>query len=123
MKLYDSVAVYEWYTHAFSKEKLDDRAIEPGDIRFSMNDISRNFENIPAVDPEVIIKNLVDEFNKRATNTRIEIDKKELNCDMGYGITAIEFFAEILKDRFRSHIGHTQMFYCWEDEESEAADL
>ena len=122
MKLYSSIAVFEWYKHAFSKEKLGDRAIEPGDIRFSMNDISRNFENIPAVDLEETIDTLVKEFDKNSGQTYVKIDRKELSCDMGYGMEAIKFFAELLKDRFRDRIGYTQMFYCWEDNESEAAE-
>lgn len=122
MKLYDSVAVFEWYTHAFSKEKLGDREIKPREVRFSMNDISQNFTNIPAVDPEEIINTLIKEFDENSGQTYVKIDHKELSCDMGYGMEAIKFFAEILKDRFRDRIGHTQMFYCWEDEESEAAE-
>ena len=123
MKLYDSVAVFEWYTHAFSKEKLGDRAIEPRDVRFSMNDMIQNFDNIPAVDLEETIDTLVKDFDENSGQTYVKIDHKELSCDMGYGMEAIKFFAKILKDRFRDRIGYTQMFYCWKDEESEAADL
>ena len=112
MKLYDSVAVFEWYTHAFSKEKLGDRAIEPGDVRFSMNDIIQNFGNIPDVDLEEAIDTLVKEFDENSGQTYVKIDRKELSCDMGYGMEAIKFFAELLKDRFRDHIVHTPSLYC-----------
>lgn len=119
MKLYSSIAVFEWYKHAFSKEKLGDRAIEPGDIRFSMNDISRNFINIPAVDFEKIIDTLVKEFDENSGQTYVKIDRKELSCDMGYGMEAIKFFADILKNRLTGKMIDTEMQYVWKEYEDE----
>lgn len=51
MRLIDADAVYPWFVDAFKGK------IKPCDIRFSMNDIKCNLENIPTV-PTVSIKDM-----------------------------------------------------------------
>lgn len=43
-RLIDADAVYKWYLEAFKGQ------IKPNEIRFSINDIRDNLENIPTVD-------------------------------------------------------------------------
>lgn len=52
MRPIDADAVYPWYIKAFSKEEIGDRAIDPRDLRFSMNDIKANLDNIPTLEQE-----------------------------------------------------------------------
>lgn len=52
MRPIDADAVYPWYIKAFSKEEIGDRAINPRDLRFSMNDIKENLDNIPTLEQE-----------------------------------------------------------------------
>lgn len=47
-RLIDADAVYEWYLEAFKGQ------IKPNEIRFSMNDIRDNLENIPTIDAEPV---------------------------------------------------------------------
>ena len=44
----DADAVYKWYLEAFKGQ------IKPNEIRFSMNDIRDNLENIPTIDAEPV---------------------------------------------------------------------
>lgn len=49
-RLIDADAVYEWYLEAFKGQ------IKPNEIRFSMNDICDNLENIPTIDAVPVIR-------------------------------------------------------------------
>ena len=47
-RLIDADSVYKWYLEAFKGQ------IKPNEIRFSMNDIRDNLENIPTIDAKPV---------------------------------------------------------------------
>lgn len=48
VRLIDANKVFPWYLKAFSAEEVgEERAIGPDEVRFSMNDIHENLNNIP----------------------------------------------------------------------------
>ena len=47
-RLINADSVYKWYLEAFKGQ------IKPNEIRFSMNDIRDNLENIPTIDAEPV---------------------------------------------------------------------
>lgn len=48
MRLIDADAIYPWYINSFSKKTVGkEKEIKPNEIRFSMNDIRENLDNIP----------------------------------------------------------------------------
>lgn len=48
VRLIDANKVFPWYLKAFSAEEVgEERAIGPDEVRFSMNDIHENLDNIP----------------------------------------------------------------------------
>lgn len=51
MRPIDADMIFPWYTEAFSEEKLGEKAISPDEVRFSMNDIRENLDNIPTLNP------------------------------------------------------------------------
>lgn len=51
MRPIDADMIFPWYTEAFSEEKIGDKAIKPDEVRFSMNDIRENLDNIPTLIP------------------------------------------------------------------------
>lgn len=51
MRPIDADMIFPWYVEAFSEEKLGERAIKPDEVRFSMNDIRENLDNIPTLNP------------------------------------------------------------------------
>lgn len=50
----DADAVFRWYVETFSEKNNGERAIQPNEIRFSMNDIRDNLDNIPTIDAEPV---------------------------------------------------------------------
>ena len=55
-RLIDADAVYPWYVETFSAKSVGEvREIKPEDIRFSMNDIRENLDNIPTIDAAPIV--------------------------------------------------------------------
>lgn len=46
MRLIDADAVFPWYVEAFKGK------IKPDEIRFSMNDIAGNLDNMPTIEPK-----------------------------------------------------------------------
>ena len=51
MRPIDADMIFPWYTEMFSKEKMGEKAISPDEVRFSMNDIRENLDNIPTLNP------------------------------------------------------------------------
>ena len=51
MRPIDADMIFPWYTEMFSKEKMGEKAISPDEVRFSMNDIRENLDNIPTLKP------------------------------------------------------------------------
>ena len=51
MRPIDADMIFPWYTEMFSKEKIGEKAISPDEVRFSMNDIRENLDNIPTLKP------------------------------------------------------------------------
>lgn len=51
MRPIDADMIFPWYTEAFSEENLGEKAISPDEVRFSMNDIRENLDNIPMLNP------------------------------------------------------------------------
>ena len=51
MRPIDADMIFPWYTEAFSEEVIGERAIKPDEVRFSMNDIRENLDNIPTLNP------------------------------------------------------------------------
>lgn len=51
MRPIDADKIFPWYTEAFSKEVIGEKAISPDEVRFSMNDIRENLDNIPTLNP------------------------------------------------------------------------
>ena len=51
MRPIDADMIFPWYTEAFSEENLGEKAISPDEVRFSMNDIRENLDNIPTLKP------------------------------------------------------------------------
>lgn len=49
MRPIDADAIYPWYIKSFSEEVCGDKKITPNEVRFSMNDIRENLDNIPTV--------------------------------------------------------------------------
>lgn len=49
-RLIDADSVYKWYLEAFKGQ------IKPNEIRFSINDIRDNLENIPTIDAVPVIR-------------------------------------------------------------------
>ena len=49
-RLIDADSVYKWYLEAFKGQ------IKPNEIRFSMNDIRDNLQNIPTVDAVPVVR-------------------------------------------------------------------
>jgi hypothetical protein len=48
VRLIDANKIFPWYLKAFSAEEAgEERAIGPDEVRFSMNDIRENLNNIP----------------------------------------------------------------------------
>lgn len=48
VRLIDANKIFPWYLKAFSVEEAgEERAIGPDEVRFSMNDIQENLDNIP----------------------------------------------------------------------------
>lgn len=48
VRLIDANKIFPWYLKAFSAEEAgEERAIGPDEVRFSMNDIRENLDNIP----------------------------------------------------------------------------
>ena len=48
VRLIDANKIFPWYLKAFSVEEAgEERAIGPDEVRFSMNDIRENLDNIP----------------------------------------------------------------------------
>lgn len=48
VRLIDANKIFPWYLKAFSAEEAgEERAIGPNEVRFSMNDIRENLDNIP----------------------------------------------------------------------------
>lgn len=64
MRPIDADAVYPWYIKAFSKEEIGDRAIDPRNPRFSMNDIKANLDNIPTLDQEPVLDKIKAEIER-----------------------------------------------------------
>lgn len=62
MKLIDADGVYDWYVKAFSEEKLGDRAVNPNECRFSMNDIKGNMGNIQKLTIPAILQSITEEM-------------------------------------------------------------
>lgn len=52
MRPIDADAIYPWYVKSFSEEALGERKITPNEIKFSMNDIRENLDNIPTIELE-----------------------------------------------------------------------
>lgn len=50
----DADDVFRWYVETFSEKNNGERAIQPNEIRFSMNDIRDNLDNIPTIDAEPV---------------------------------------------------------------------
>lgn len=56
-RLIDADTVYPWYVEAFSANRIgEDKEIKPEDMRFSMNDIRDNLDNIPTIDAAPFIR-------------------------------------------------------------------
>lgn len=51
MRPIDADMIFPWYTEAFSEAVIGERAIKPDEVRFSMNDIRENLDNIPTLNP------------------------------------------------------------------------
>ena len=51
MRPIDADMIFPWYTEVFSEEVIGERAIKPNEVRFSMNDIRENLDNIPTLNP------------------------------------------------------------------------
>jgi hypothetical protein len=51
MRPIDADMIFPWYTEAFSEEVIGEKAIKPDEVRFSMNDIRENLDNIPTLNP------------------------------------------------------------------------
>ena len=51
MRPIDADKIFPWYVEEFSEEKIGERAIKPNEVRFSMNDIRENLDNIPTLNP------------------------------------------------------------------------
>ena len=51
MRPIDADKIFPWYVEAFSEENLGERAIKPDEVKFSMNDIRENLDNIPTLNP------------------------------------------------------------------------
>lgn len=51
MRPIDADKIFPWYVEAFSEEKIGEKAISPDEVRFSMNDIRENLDNIPTLNP------------------------------------------------------------------------
>lgn len=51
MRPIDADEIFPWYAEEFSEENLGERAIKPDEVRFSMNDIRENLDNIPTLNP------------------------------------------------------------------------
>ena len=51
MRPIDADMIFPWYTEAFSEKKMGEKAISPDEVRFSMNDIRENLDNIPTLNP------------------------------------------------------------------------
>lgn len=62
MKLIDADGVYDWYVTSFGKENLGDRAVNPNECRFSMNDIKGNLGNIQRLTIPTILQNVTEEM-------------------------------------------------------------
>ena len=62
MKPIDADGVYDWYVKAFSEEKLGDRAVNPNECRFSMNDITGNMGNIQKLTIPAILQSVTEEM-------------------------------------------------------------
>lgn len=54
MRQIDADAVFPWYVETFSEKNIGERAIQPNEIRFSMNDIRDNLDNSPTIDAEPV---------------------------------------------------------------------
>ena len=69
-RLIDADSVYKWYLEAFKGQ------IKPNEIRFSMNDIRDNLENIPTIDAVPIFRckdckhYVINELKKDGTEDR-----------------------------------------------------
>ena len=114
MKYYYPLAVLDWYENAFSEENLGDRAIKREDIRFSMNDIYNNFDNIPSVNIEKIIDELISEIDAKSSNTSVKFEGLTLESDMGYALEGMKYFAKILKIRLWNET--IKGFKTWEEQ-------
>ena len=84
MKLYNSEKVFEWYKEAFSEKHLGEKAITPDDVRFSMNDIHYNFLNIPSIDTDQILNELIEEYKEKDKYTD---EIREFALALSYKIT------------------------------------
>lgn len=51
MRPIDADKIIPWYTEAFSEKIMGEKAINPDEVRFSMNDIRENLDNIPTLNP------------------------------------------------------------------------
>lgn len=56
MRLIDADDVFRWYVETFSEKNIGERAIQPNEIRFSMNDIRDNLDNMPTIEAEPVIR-------------------------------------------------------------------
>lgn len=56
MRLIDADDVFRFYVEAFSRKNLGERAIQPNEIRFSMNDIRDNLDNMPTIDAVPVVR-------------------------------------------------------------------
>ena len=56
MRLIDADAVFRWYVETFSEKNIGERAMQPNEIRFSMNDIRDNLDNMPTIDAVPVVR-------------------------------------------------------------------
>lgn len=76
MRPIDADAVFRWYVETFSEKNIGERAMKPNEIRFSMNDIRDNLDNMPTIDAVPVVR-------CKDCKHRDPEDKK---CDCGHDI-------------------------------------
>lgn len=95
VRLIDANKVFPWYLKAFSAEEVgEERAIGPDEVRFSMNDIRENLDNISTEPVWIPCSERLPKEDGRYIIT-IDYSNPYINRDLGTGVEMAYFSTDL----------------------------
>lgn len=95
VRLIDANKIFPWYLKAFSVEEVGEKgAIGPDEVRFSMNDIRENLDNIPTEPVWIPYSERLPEEDGEYIITR-NLSNSYVNRDLGVHVEIVSFAQDL----------------------------